>query len=87
MDIKTSIYFEALSCGGAGALEIPERAEIEDIKNRIDYYNDMSIKGGYISKPIKYAIYSVTRLRVFDNDGIIANETTSKTRIEIYPQN
>ena len=87
MDIKTLNYFEALSCGGSGALTVSDCTTIEDVIDYIDYFNDTSIKAGYISKPINYAIYCVTRLRVFDNNGIIANETTSKTRIEIYPQN
>ena len=87
MDMKTLNYFETLSCGNSGALDVSECETLDDVKRHIDIFNEKCIKDGYRHNPIKYGIYCVTRLRVFDNDSIIANETTSKTLIEIYPQN
>ena len=85
MDMRTLNYFEALNCGGSGILDVKECNSIDDVRTYIDICNDKIIKEGYRDKPINYGIYLVTRIRVFDNDGLIANETTTKTRVEIYP--
>ena len=84
MDMKTLNYFEALSCGSSGALDVYECKNLDDVKSYIDICNDKYMKEGYLSKPNKYNIMLVNKTRVFDNDGILINETTSKTRIEIY---
>lgn len=84
MEKRYSVYFKVNGLHGYGiSLYGDEDKTPEGIRAAIDRQNERAKKHDHA--PEQYAIYRVSVLAVFDDDGIMCSRSEFEARTEIYP--
>lgn len=79
-----NVSFDVLSLSGFGLNLTPEQSKSpEGIRKVIDDYNYANKLND--RKPEQFYIYKIVSSRSFDDNGIVIDDTTVKTKVETYP--